>query len=192
MLISCTILGRSSHLPNMQCQMDENRWMDRKIDLSISKFVSVHLQHLTQGSSSTYICSFESNQPFWLHFKFKSYFKNFWFKIFEVFSDYLFKYSSMYVASQVELMVKNLCAKAEDTGDLRWILGPGRSPEGVMATHSSILAGEPCGQKSQARVHGVTRCPPWLKWLSRHAHSVHMLISNSWCILHYSHTFPLR
>ena len=31
MLISCNILGRSLHLPNIQCQMDEYRWMDRKM-----------------------------------------------------------------------------------------------------------------------------------------------------------------
>ena len=73
---------------------------DRKIDLSISKFVSVHLQQLAQCSSPTYICLFESNQSFWLHFKFKSYFKKSWIQIFEIFSDYLFIYSSVYQRRQ--------------------------------------------------------------------------------------------
>ena len=73
---------------------------DRKIDLSISKFVSVHLQQLVQCSSPTYICLFESNQSFWLHFKFKSYFKKSWIQIFEIFSDYLFIYSSVYQRRQ--------------------------------------------------------------------------------------------
>ena len=39
-------------------------------------------------------------------------------------------------------MVKNLPANAGDAGDMGLIPGSGRSPEGVMATHSSILAWE--------------------------------------------------
>ena len=57
-------------------------------------------------------------------------------------------------ASQVVLVVKNLCAKAGDLRDLGLIPGSGRSPEEGMATHSSILAwripwtGEPGGLQS--------------------------------------------
>ena len=37
-------------------------------------------------------------------------------------------------------IVKNLPAKARDTGDVGLTLGLGRSPEKEMATHASILA----------------------------------------------------
>ena len=39
-------------------------------------------------------------------------------------------------------MVKNPPPNAGDAGDMGLISGSGRSPEGVMATHSSILAWE--------------------------------------------------
>ena len=43
-------------------------------------------------------------------------------------------------ASQVVLLAKNLPAKAGDAGDVSSIPGSGRSLEGGMATHFSILA----------------------------------------------------
>ena len=43
-------------------------------------------------------------------------------------------------ASRVVLVVKNLPANARDTRDVGSIPGWGRSLEGVMATHASILA----------------------------------------------------
>ena len=46
------------------------------------------------------------------------------------------------MCSQVALAVKNPLANAEDTRDLGWIPGSGRSPEKRMATYSSILAWE--------------------------------------------------
>ena len=46
----------------------------------------------------------------------------------------------MYGASQVALVVKNVPANAGDRRDVGLIPGLGRSPEGGMATCSSILA----------------------------------------------------
>ena len=52
-------------------------------------------------------------------------------------------------ASQVALVIKNPCANAGDIRDVGSVPGSGRFPgeEGV-ATHRSILPGEPHGQRS--------------------------------------------
>ena len=53
--------------------------------------------------------------------------------------------------SQVALVVKNPPANSGDITDMGSIPGLGRSPEGGIATHSSIfLPGEPHGQRSLA------------------------------------------
>ena len=68
----------------------------------------------------------------------------------------------MYIwASRGALVVKNLPANAGDMRDVGSIPGSGRSPEGGMATHSSILAWripwteEPAGYSPWGRKESV-------------------------------------
>ena len=73
-----------------------------------------------------------------------------------------------YRASQVAVVVKNLCANAGDIGDMSSIPGLGRSLEEEMATHSNILAWRiPMDRGAWwAIVHGVAKSQTRLKQLS--------------------------
>ena len=76
------------------------------------------------------------------------------------------------------LLVKNLTASAEDIKDMGSIPGSGRSLEGGMATHSSILAWRiPMDRGAwQAAVHRVAQSRTQLKRLSMHASNAKKLL----------------
>ena len=69
----------------------------------------------------------------------------------------MLKISSIVIKKYLKLMVKSSPANIGDIGDVDFIHGSGRSPEGV-ATHSSTLAWRvPMDRESwQALVHRVT------------------------------------
>ena len=75
-------------------------------------------------------------------------------------------------ASQVALVVKNLLANAEDTGDADSVPGLGRSPRGGQGNLLQYFAWgilwteEPGGLQSIG-----SQSPTWLKWLSLHTHT---------------------
>ena len=89
----------------------------------------------------------------------------------------LFSHSlSLWLASLVELVVKNLPANAGDVRDVGLIPGSGRSPGGSSGNplQYSFLENPMDRRASWVTVHWVTKSWTWLKWLSTHAFLWHL------------------